>query len=194
MDIKKDSVEIAVFGGGCFWCTEAVFQELKGVISVTSGYTAGTMESPTYEDVLTGRTGHAEVIKIEYDPKIISYRDLLDVFFSSHDPTTRNRQGNDVGEQYRSLILYANESQKREAEVYIKELIAKKVYAKPIVTEVKPFQKFFKAEDYHQNYYKANSQAPYCQVVINPKIEKLKREHQELLKKEVSPPHGARHF
>jgi peptide-methionine (S)-S-oxide reductase len=175
--------EIAVFGGGCFWCTEAVFEELEGVLSVTSGYAGGSMENPSYDDVSTGRTGHAEVTRIEYDPDKISYQDLLTVFFYTHDPTTLNRQGADVGEQYRSMILYTNETQKNLAESFIKELTDSKAYKSPIVTEVKPLGNFFEAEDYHQNYYKNNPDKPYCQVVIAPKVEKLRARFKNLLRK-----------
>lgn len=176
--------EIAVFGGGCFWCTEAVFEELEGVLSVTSGYAGGAMENPSYENVSSGRTGHAEVTRIEYDPAKISYQDLLTVFFYTHDPTTLNRQGADVGEQYRSMILYASETQKNLAESFIKELTVAKAYQNPIVTEVRPLEKFFEAEDYHQDYYKNNPDKPYCQVVIAPKVEKLRTRFKNLLRKE----------
>ncbi len=172
--------EIAVFGGGCFWCTEAVFQELKGVVSVMPGYAGGRMKNPTYEDVSSGRTGHAEVIKIEFNPEQIAYRDLLTVFFASHDPTTRNRQGNDVGTQYRSVIFYATEGQKREAEKFIKEL--DEPGSKPVVTEIQPLGEFYSAEKYHQNYYKENFRQPYCELIINPKLKKLKEGYRELLK------------
>lgn len=175
--------QIAVFGGGCFWCTEAVYEELKGVISVMSGYAGGATGSPqappTYAEVSSGKTGHAEVIKIEYDPAKISYDDLLTVFFYMHDPTTLNRQGADVGTQYRSIILYANEEQKREAEDFIKKLNED---GEKVVTELKPLGEFYEAEDYHQDFYKNNSDKPYCQLVINPKIDKLKERFSELLK------------
>ncbi len=187
-------LETAVFGGGCFWCTEAVFQELKGVASVVSGYAGSpslkasadqAVKPPTYEEVSTGKTGHAEVIKIEFDPEEISYKDLLGVFFSSHNPTTPNRQGADVGEQYRSVILYTTEEQKREAEDYIKILVQSGAYKDKIVTEVKPLEKFFEAEGYHQDFYENNKHKPYCELVIDPKIEKLKKEHADLLKKDA---------
>ncbi len=169
--------EIAVFGGGCFWCTEAVYQELRGVISVMPGYAGGTKENPTYEEVSSGNTGHAEVIKIEYDPLQISFRDLLTVFFATHDPTQLNRQGNDVGTQYRSIILTTTEEQKNEAEAFIKEL------GSDVVTELKPLQKFYEAEKYHQNYYRQNSAEPYCQIVISPKLAKLQKDFERLLNK-----------
>ena len=175
----EQKTEIAVFGGGCFWCTEAVFEMLKGVKSVTAGYaggpSAGSGQAPTYEEVCSGKTGHAEVIKVEYDPDLISYEDLLTVFFASHDPTTLNQQGNDVGVQYRSLILYTTPEQKSAAEKFIEEI-------KPVVTEVKPLEHFYEAEPYHQDYYQKNKSAPYCQVVINPKLEKVKERFSQLLK------------
>jgi peptide-methionine (S)-S-oxide reductase len=173
-------MEIAVFGGGCFWCTEAVFKELKGVVSVMPGYSGGAKENPTYEDVCSGMTGHAEVTKITYNPKLITYNDLLTVFFATHDPTTLNRQGNDVGTQYRSVIFYTGEAQKREAEEFIKEL---KDSGLGVVTEVKPLEKFYEAEDYHRDYYARNSSAPYCQVIINPKLKKVQEKFAELLSK-----------
>lgn len=179
--------EIAIFGGGCFWCTEAVFEELEGVLSVSSGYAGGSAGSPraapTYEEVCSGKTGHAEVVKIEFDPEKISYEDLLTVFFYTHDPITMNRQGTDVGEQYRSVIFYTNEQQKKQAVKFIQQLTADKAYDKPIVTEVKPLENFYEAENYHQDYYKNNQNAPYCQVVIAPKVEKLRSHFQNLLRK-----------
>lgn len=176
------NIEIAILGGGCFWCTEAVFKELKGVISETPGYAGGHTEHPTYEDVCDGKTGHIEVTQVEFDPTRISYDDLLTVFFYTHDPTTLNRQGSDVGTQYRSAIFYTNSSQKEKAEAFIKKLNE----AGPrVVTEVAPLNKFYKAEDYHKNYYENNALEPYCQVIINPKIEKLKKRFHELLKNKV---------
>lgn len=174
--------QIAIFGGGCFWCTEAVFESLRGVISVKSGYAGGESLNPTYQSVSSGDTGHAEVIRIEFDPKVISYRDLLTVFFSSHDPTTKNRQGNDIGTEYRSIILYTNNDQKRDAELIVKELNESSKMGGDIVTEIKEFDKFFEAEDYHQNYFNNNSDQPYCQFVINPKLEKIQKEFANLLK------------
>lgn len=186
------NVEVAVFGGGCFWCTEAIFLELKDVVSVTSGYAGGPSvnsgqdpsvnsgRAPTYEQVCTGETGHAEVIKIEFNPDLVSYEDLLTVFFATHDPTTLNRQGNDVGTQYRSIILYTNESQKKEAEAFVKKLNNS---GPKMVTEIKPFGVFYEAEDYHKQYYERNALALYCQIVINPKLEKLKEKFDALLKK-----------
>jgi len=171
-----------VFGGGCFWCTEAIFQMLKGVEKVESGYAGGDMENPSYERVSSGTTGHAEVIRITYDPAVISYDDLLTVFFGSHDPTTPNRQGADVGEQYRSIILYGTEEEKKEAEAKVKEIQDSLTDGTHVVTQVVPLGKFFKAEDYHQNYFKENTSAPYCQIIIEPKIEKVKKRFAELVK------------
>ncbi len=165
--------ETATLAGGCFWCTEAIFKRLKGVISVMSGYSGGTMENPTYYKVSDGTTGHAEAIQIEFDPEIISYEKLLEVFFKLHDPTTLNQQGADIGSQYRSAIFYHSDSQKMVAQK-VKEAINKSgMYKNPVITEVIAFTNFYKAEDYHQDYYAKNSNAPYCQVVIDPKIKKL---------------------
>lgn len=174
--------EIAVFGGGCFWCTEAVFERLEGVISVMPGYAGGTVKNPTYQQVCTGRTGHAEVVRVEYDPARISYNDLLAVFFATHDPTSLNRQGADVGTEYRSTILYATDDQRRQAEEFIKELNGALPEGRPVVTEVVPFAEFYQAERYHQEYYRNNSWAPYCQAVIEPKLAKLHKRFGELLK------------
>jgi len=173
---------VAVFGGGCFWCTEAVFDELRGVKSVMSGYAGGNTKNPTYEEVCGGRTGHAEVIKIEFDPTEIAFKDLLTVFFATHDPTTLNRQGNDVGTQYRSAIFYATEEQKREAEAFIKELNDSKAFGKPVVTTLEPLGEFYEAEDYHQKYYANNPYQPYCQYMIPPKLNKLHKQFGALLK------------
>ena len=174
--------EIAVFGGGCFWCGEAVFTRLHGVEKVTSGYTGGTKENPTYEQVCGGQTGHVEVIRVEYDPVVISYEVLLSVFISTHDPTTINRQGNDVGTQYRSAIFYVIPEQKQKAERFIQKLQEEKVYKDAIVTELAPLTNFYAAESYHQQYYENNKQAPYCQLVIDPKIQKLQKQYAHLLK------------
>ncbi len=173
--------QTAIFGGGCFWCTEAVFQKLRGVKSVLPGYAGGQVDNPTYEEVSSGNTGHAEVIKFEYDPEAITYRDLLEVFFATHDPTTLNRQGNDVGPQYRSAILYANDDQKSEAEKIIQELNEAHAYANPIVTTIEPLGNFYEAEDYHKNYFLNHPDAAYCQVIINPKIKKLKEKFASLI-------------
>ncbi|MES3006014.1 MAG: peptide-methionine (S)-S-oxide reductase MsrA [Patescibacteria group bacterium] len=174
--------QIAVFGGGCFWCTEAVFKMLKGIVSVTPGYSGGKTDNPTYLDVSAGMTEHIEVIKIEFDPALISFRDLLTVFFGTHDPTTTNRQGNDVGTQYRSAILYTSEEQKEEAETFIKEINDSNVDGKGIVTEVVPFKKFYDAEEYHQDYYSKNPSNHYCEIIINPKLQKVQEKFADLLK------------
>ena len=179
-----NSVETAIFGGGCFWCTEAVFQMMKGVIAVKPGYAGGTKADPSYEEVSSGTTGHAEVIHIEYDPMQVSYRDLLTVFFGSHDPTTMNQQGADRGEQYRSIILTTSDEQKREAEAFIKELNDSSEMGAPVVTEVKLLDKFYDAEDYHKNYFRDNPDQGYCQLVINPKLEKVKAKFAALLNDE----------
>ena len=178
----KQETEVAIFGGGCFWCTEAVFDELRGVISVMPGYAGGSVKNPTYEAVCGGLTGHAEVIWIEFDPSQIDYKDLLTVFFATHDPTTLNRQGNDVGTQYRSIILYASEEQKREAERFIKEINDSSPRGKPVVTEVKPQGEFYEAEEYHRKYYENNSYQPYCWAIITPKLQKVHKQFTELLK------------
>ncbi len=174
--------EIGYLGGGCFWCLEAIFMQLKGVEEVHSGYSGGFKENPTYGKVCSGNTGHAEIIKIIFDPEFISYRQLLEIFFSIHNPTTPNRQGDDVGSQYRSIILFTSEKQKRIAKDYINKLGEKNIYANPIVTEVKPFKKFYKAENYHQNYFENNTSQPYCQAIISPKVEKLRKNFKNLLK------------
>ena len=178
----ETKTEIAVLGGGCFWCTEAIYKQLRGVIAVTSGYSDGDLENPSYEQVSGGSTGHAEVIRIEYDPTQISFIDILEVFFAVHDPTTMNRQGNDEGPQYRSIILYANDEQKQAVENFIEKLKSDKIYDQPIVTEVKPLQKFYEAEAYHQNYLENNPNQPYCQLVVNPKVKKFKEKFASLLK------------
>ncbi len=168
-------LQTAVFGGGCFWCLEAVFARVTGVTSVESGYMGGRRENPSYEQVCTGATGHAEVVRLTFDPAQVSYRELLDIFFTVHDPTTLNRQGNDVGTQYRSVIFYASAEQKREAETAIQELNAARTLPGPVVTAVEPAKAFYAAEAYHQQYYAANSSAPYCQYVIAPKIKKFEQ-------------------
>ena len=173
--------EQVVFGGGCFWCTEAIFKMLKGVESVTPGYTGGTVPNPTYEQVCTGDTGHAEAVSIMYDPSVVSFENLMTVFFGTHDPTTKNRQGNDVGTQYRSAIFYSTPGQKDEAEKFITELNSHKG-GNPVVTEVAPLSVFYAAEDYHKDYFSNHSYAPYCQLVINPKLEKVQEKFAELLK------------
>jgi peptide-methionine (S)-S-oxide reductase len=175
-------LDTATFGGGCFWCVEAVFQQLEGVAKVVSGYAGGKVSNPTYKEICTGRTGHAEVCQIIYDPQKITYTELLQAFFSSHDPTTLNRQGADVGTQYRSVIMYHTEAQKREAQQIIKELNAK-VFDNKIVTELTYNQPFYKAEDYHQNYYNLNPEQSYCSYVITPKLEKFRKVFKDKLKK-----------
>lgn len=174
--------EIAVFGGGCFWCTEAVFSRLKGVLSVVSGYAGGTMENPTSSDVYSGTTGHAEVAQIEFDPTVVSYKTLLNVFWTVHDPTSVNRQGNDVGTEYRSVIFYTTEVQKKLIKESIENLKVEKVFDRPIITEVKPLTKFYKAENYNQDYYTKNYGNPYCEFVISPKISHMREKFSSLLK------------
>lgn len=175
-------MEKAVFGGGCFWCTEAVFKALEGVEQVKPGYTGGDVPNPTYLQVASGKTGHAEVIYIEYDPNKISYRDLLTVFFVFHDSTTVNRQGNDTGTQYRSVIFYTTDKQKTGAEKFISEINASNPAGTPTVTIVEPLNKFYEAENYHRDYYTNHQNAPYCQIVINPKLDKVKKQFTQLLK------------
>lgn len=175
-------IQKAVFGGGCFWCTEAVFKMLKGVIRVEPGYAGGIIENPTYEQVCTGNTGHAEVVCIEYDEALVSYKTLLTIFFASHDPTTLNRQGNDVGTQYRSSIFFTTPNQEKEAHEFIKNLENSSQDGDHIVTEVVPLNHFYKAENYHEDYYARNKSAPYCQLVIQPKLQKVQEEYAQLLK------------
>lgn len=171
--IDKNIYEIAVFGGGCFWCTEAVFSYLGGVVTVLPGYSGGKLPSPTYEQVSAGDTGHVECTKVEFDPVVISYDQLLKAFFETHDPTTLNKQGNDVGTQYRSVIFYTNEKQKSLAQDFINKIKKAGIYDDPIVTTVEPLKEFYPAEDYHQKYYENHKDAPYCQLVIAPKLDKL---------------------
>ncbi len=177
---NNSTYETATFAAGCFWCVEAIFQNVKGVEKVVSGYTGGTVENPTYEQVSNGNTGHAETLQITFDPSIISYKDLLFIFWRTHDPTTLNRQGADTGTQYRSAIFYHDEKQKVEAEESKKE--AQTLYENPIVTEITPFTLFYLGEDYHQNYYNENKQAPYCRIVIDPKVQKMRKEFARFLK------------
>ena len=183
MTDQNAKLDTATFGEGCFWCTEAVFERLKGVKSVVSGYSGGTVANPTYEEVCTGTTGHAETCQIIYDPNEINYQELLIVFFRTHDPTSLNRQGADVGTQYRSVIFYHNEKQKELAEFAKKKINEEKLYDKPVVTEITPFTKFYKAEDYHQNYYDKNPNQGYCAYVIAPKVEKFEKLFKDKLKK-----------
>lgn len=179
----QNKYEVATFGAGCFWCTEAVFQRLKGIIKVESGYSGGTVPNPSYEAVCSGKTGHAECSQITFDPKVISYAELLEVFWKTHDPTLLNRQGPDVGTQYRSVIFYHNEEQKKSAEKYKHELDAAKIWNSPIVTEISPLKTFYKAENYHQDYYNQHSNQPYCSFVITPKLEKFEKVFAGKLKK-----------
>ncbi len=177
-----EAMQRATFGGGCFWCTEAVFVELRGVHTVESGYAGGQVPNPSYDAVCSGRTGHAEVIQVTYDPAIVSYRDLLEIFFATHDPTTLNRQGGDSGTQYRSVVFYHDDAQKREAESVIAELTARHAFDARIVTEVAPLTTFYAAESYHQDYYARNGRQPYCQVVIAPKLAKFRQKYAALRK------------
>jgi peptide-methionine (S)-S-oxide reductase len=182
--LKKRN-EIATLGGGCFWCTEAVFLRLRGVTKVTSGYTGGTVDNPTYRQICTGKTGHAEVVRIEFDPEGIAFTQILDVFFHTHDPTTLNRQGADVGTQYRSSVFWADKEQKEVAAKVIKNLDDSGEFDSPIVTTLEELGKFYPAEDYHQNYFDDNPRQGYCEVVINPKVTKFQKRYKELLKKSV---------
>jgi peptide-methionine (S)-S-oxide reductase len=172
---ESDTLETVTLGAGCFWCVEAIFQNLKGVHLVVSGYSGGAVKNPSYEDVCTGATGHAEVTQIKYDPRKISFDELLEVFWSNHDPTTLNRQGSDVGTQYRSVIFYHTQKQKELAEKYKKKLNDEHAFDKPVITEITPYKEFYKAENYHQNYFNDNSNKPYCQFVIRPKLEKFRK-------------------
>ena len=177
-----ETLETATLAAGCFWCVEAVFDDLKGVEDVVSGYSGGHTENPTYRQVCDGNTGHAEVAQIKFDPSVISFKDVLRIFFSVHDPTTMNRQGNDIGTQYRSAIFYHNDEQKRDAEEVIKEITDEGVYDDPIVTEVTPFEKFWRAEDYHQEYFANNPNVPYCAAVVSPKVKKFRQKFADRLK------------
>lgn len=179
---SETTIDTATFGAGCFWCVEAVFQRLEGVLSVKSGYSGGGVKNPSYKEVCNGTTGHAEVAQIVYDKSKISFDELLEVFWKTHDPTTLNRQGNDYGTQYRSAIFYHNEEQKKLAEKYKKALNDEKAYPNPIVTEITPFTNYYPAEDYHQNYFNSNGNEPYCRYVIQPKVEKLEKIFKNKLK------------
>ncbi len=174
--------QVATLGGGCFWCTEAVYLEVRGVEKVESGYTGGHVPNPTYRQVCSETTGHAEAVQVTFDPEVVSYREVLEVFFATHDPTTPNRQGADVGTQYRSAVFYHDEEQREAAEAVIAEIEAQGVWDASIVTEVVPFEEFYVAEDYHQNYFASNGRQPYCQVIIAPKVAKFRKEHLEKLK------------
>lgn len=180
---KPSNLETITLGGGCYWCVEAVYENLDGVKSVVSGFSGGNVADPTYEEVCTGETGHAEVVQITYDKTVTDINEIFKVFFTVHDPTTLNRQGGDVGTQYRSVIFYKNDEQRKAAQSIIAELNKAKVYSSPIVTKVEPFKKFYKAEDYHQNYYANNKSEPYCRMVIQPKIEKFEKVFKDKLKK-----------
>jgi len=182
----NNNLQTATLAGGCFWCLEAVFDQVKGVHSVESGYAGGMTANPGYREVCSGTTGHAEVVQVKFDPSVVSYRDLLNVFFAIHDPTPLNRQGADVGTQYRSAIYYHDDEQKAAAEALIKELNEQKIWDRPIVTEVAPFDKFYVAEDYHQEYFANNPYQPYCQAVVAPKVSKFRQHFLELLKKEAA--------
>lgn len=173
--------KIVVFGSGCFWCSEAVFKQLHGVISVLPGYAGGTVADPSYEQVCAGETGHAEVVKVEYDEDVINFEDLLTIFFATHDPTSLNRQGNDIGEQYRSIILYSDAEQKREAESFIAKLEKENIYNARIVTAIEPLTVFYEAEDYHKDFYAKNPEKAYCVATINPKLEKMKQRFSSLI-------------
>lgn len=180
-DQNKTS-QIITVGGGCFWCTEAIFKELRGVIKVVPGYSGGNVKNPSYREVCTGSTGHAEVIQITYNPELITISEILEVFFMTHDPTTLNRQGPDTGTQYRSAIFYHSEEQKKAAENIIKQYETEKIFEMPVVTEITPFKAFYPAENYHHDYFEQNKRQPYCQFVISPKIEKFKEKYKDRLK------------
>lgn len=180
----NNNLQVATLAGGCFWCLEAVFDGVKGVDSVESGYSGGTKANPSYREVCTGTTGHAEVVQIHFDPDVISYQEILNAFFAIHDPTTLNRQGADVGTQYRSAIFYYDNEQKATAETLIKELNEQHIWDKPIVTDVTKFEKFYMAEDYHQEYFSNNPYQPYCQAVVAPKVAKFRQHHLNMLKKQ----------
>lgn len=180
--MNENKLHTATLAGGCFWCLEAVYDELSGVEDVVSGYAGGHVDDPSYQQVCTGTTGHAEVVQLKYDPDAVSYREILEVFFSIHDPTTLNRQGADVGTQYRSAIFYHNEEQKEIAEEVIAQMEAEKVWPNPIVTEVSPIDEFYQAEDYHQEYFAKNPNQGYCRAVINPKVAKFRKKFSDRLK------------
>ena len=179
----ETGLEVAMLGGGCFWCLEAVYEQLNGVMGVESGYAGGTVANPTYEEVCTGDTGHAEVVRITYDPGTVAFEELLEVFFTIHDPTTLNRQGADIGTQYRSAIFAHDEQQQAIAQAVIQRFEAEGIWGDPIMTEVRPLEVFYKAEDYHQGYYRRNPGQPYCQVVIAPKVAKFRKQHLERLRR-----------
>ena len=180
--VNGSAKEIATLGGGCFWCLEAVYQELRGVEKVVSGYSGGVVPDPTYREVCSETTGHAEVVQVTFDPELVSYKDILEVYFTIHDPTTLNRQGADVGTQYRSVIFYHDDEQRRVAEAVISDLESEGIWSNPIVTEVALFDEFYVAEEYHQDYFRNNGFQPYCQVIIAPKVAKFRKQHLERLK------------
>ena len=183
MQNANNAHETATLGGGCFWCLEPVYEDIEGVRDVTVGYAGGSLENPTYEQVSTGRTGHAEVVQVTFDPQVISYREILEIFFAIHDPTTSNRQGSDVGPQYRSIILTHSDQQKQVAQQVIQELTDAGEFSAPIVTEIAPLDHFYRAEEYHQEYYQKNPFAGYCQVIIRPKVSKFRKTYSDRLKK-----------
>lgn len=182
-ELNSSNLQLATFGSGCFWCTEAVFQRVAGVEKVESGYAGGKVKNPTYKEICSGLTGHAEVIRLTYDPNKVSFEALLEIFWKTHDPTTLNRQGNDIGTQYRSVIFFHNEEQRRLAEAYRLKLDESGVFDRPVVTEISPATTFYVAENYHQDYYNLNGNAPYCAFIIQPKVEKLKKVFSDKLKK-----------
>lgn len=182
-ELNSSNLQLATFGSGCFWCTEAVFQRVAGVEKVESGYAGGKVKNPTYKEICSGLTGHAEVIRLTYDPNKVSFEALLEIFWKTHDPTTLNRQGNDIGTQYRSVIFFHNEEQRRLAEAYRHKLDESGVFDRPVVTEISPATTFYVAENYHQDYYNLNGNAPYCAFIIQPKVEKLKKVFSDKLKK-----------
>ena len=186
MNASPDRSQVAVLGGGCFWCLDAVFRGLDGVLAVESGYAGGSVANPTYEAVCSGRTGHAEVVKVTFDPAVLSFRDLLTVFFTIHDPTTKDRQGNDVGTQYRSVIFCETPEQRADAEAVIADLTAKELWRDPIVTELAPRATFYSAENYHQDYFARNGAQPYCQIVVAPKVAKFRKAFADRLKKKAA--------
>lgn len=180
--VMEKEMKKATLGGGCFWCTEAVYKELKGVVDVVPGYSGGNIKNPAYREVCTGRTGHAEVVQITYDPDIVSFREILEVFFMTHDPTTLNRQGNDVGTQYRSAIFYHDEEQKETAREVVKSFEKEKIYDQPVVTEITPFEAFYEADEAHKDYFERNEEQPYCQFIVAPKVAKFKEIFKNKLK------------
>ena len=181
--------EVAVLGGGCFWCLEAVYQQMEGVLSVESGYMGGRRPNPTYQQVCSGATGHVEIVQVAFDPAVTTYREIIEVFFAFHDPTTRDRQGNDIGSQYRSVIFYTSAEQQATAEQLIRELETQKIWPGPIVTEVRPAAEFYRAEDYHQNYFLTNPDQPYCAFVVAPKARKFRDKFKHKLKQAAAHPH-----